>query len=192
MPSDLAVEKDTTLLLDETQPEVAESFQRVRLDTLDDLVSQGLIKSGETLGRLLEAAKSVTAEAVERRETYVPAVLVPGTRRPDLRRFGSLLAAVSDVHPLELNVFWRAVRAIDPSLLTTANVRTSLRLAGASPLTFSRFAFNDVTVEAGSTLEIAPSVEILECRNLIIRKTGRILVLGSSMFIKASSIQGEA
>ena len=196
MPEDLVVPEGTNVVLDENPPQhLAESFQRVHLRTLGDLVDNEVISSDDSLNSLLEAAKNATRSALESRSTYVPAVRVPGTLRPDLRRYGSYSAATGSIHPGERDTFWRVAREIEPAAL--ANVTRDTPLAGvltsaqaAKLSTIFKYLFQDVTVQSNGTLTITAAVQHFTCGNLLIERYGRILVQGSGVKISAFSIQG--
>lgn len=196
MAIDLSVGEGTSVVLDENPPAaLAGSIQQVQIRTLNDLVDLGLVSSREELNQLLDSAKKVTAEMLTRRETFVPFVRIHGTTRPDLRRFGSFMAAAPEVSPSESRGFWRAVRGIDPRRLATVTPGMDL-ISVISPAAlrivgFYKYLFNNITVEPSAVLEVGVNVQTLECHDLLIKKTGRIIVEGSGVVIKASSIKGE-
>ena len=195
MASNLVVEQGNAVTLDENPPpELADSFQQVQINTLSDLVEHGIVESQDTVTELLDVAKDATALALmNRRETFTPLETVPGTIRPDLRRFGNVVSAVPDISPVEVNSFWQIVRAIDPPVLSSVTPGMNLASVIPSwvPILYKYFLFNDVTVEANSTLTVTASVQKLNCHNLLIKKTGRILIQGSGVVIKAFSVKGE-
>jgi hypothetical protein len=196
MAEDLTVGRGTTLVLDENPPaQAAGGFQQIHFRALNDLVDHAVIGSATTADALLEAAKMATAGALTRRETFTPFVPVVGTTRPDLRRYGSFLAAAPNVHPGEAQSFWRVARAINPTALASVALDTDLTTVGLarSPILspFYKYLFNDVVIEPTSTLAIAPAVHMFSCNNLLIKKTGRIVVQSSGLKISAFSIQGE-
>ncbi len=195
MTSNLTVTQGSTVVLNEQPPaSLAGNFQQVQINTLDDLVTHGIIESPDTIRKLLEAAKDTTASALAtRRKTFVPFVAVPGTMRPDLRRFSSFTAAVPDVSPAEVHSFWRVARAIDPSILSTVKVGDALKSAPRIRVIpgMNHYTFKDITVEANGILTVAASVHRVRCGNLLIKNTGRILVEGGGVVIKAFSLKGE-
>jgi hypothetical protein len=192
MPSDLIVNQGTTLVLNEDPPtNIAEALEKVQIRTLNDLADSGIISSRETVSQLLGTAKRVTAEALALRETFVPFVAVPGTTRPDLRRFGGFLANSPDVSRIEAETFWRLVRPIDPHMLAELDLDAPVIHLPRHLSEIFRYLFANVTVEPESTLVIASSRIHFNCGHLLIRRTGRIVVQGSAVFIKATSIQGE-
>lgn len=192
MADDLTVVQGTTLVLDENPPPtLAPSFQRVRINTFNDLVERGVIKSQSTVDRLLNSAIEVTRATLTRRETFTPFVSVIGTTRPDLRRFGSFVAATSDVNPTESHTFWRLARSIDPQALSTVKTDTTLQPYLHPALSvINQYLFQDVVVEPNSVLTVHSAVTLLFCRDLLIKRTGRIVVQGSTR-ISAFSIEGE-
>lgn len=192
MANDLTVAQGTTLVLSENpSPTLAPSFQRVQINTFNDLVEQGVIKSQDTVNRLLNSAKEITRATLTRRETYTPFVPVIGTNRPDLRRFGSFLAATMDVPLTESQIFWRLARSIDPQALFSVQTDTGLQQFLHPALSeIIKYLFQDIVVEPNSVLTIGPTVALLTCRDLLIRKAGSIVVQGS-VRISAFSIKGE-
>ena len=197
MAIDLSVAQGTSVVLDENPPAaLAGSIQQVQIRALNDLVDLGLVSSREELNQLLDSAKKVTAETLTRRETFVPFVRIHGTTRPDLRRFGSFMAVAPEVSPSASRGFWRAVRGIDPQRLATVTLDMDLRsvINPASRRIISglyNYFFRDITVEPGAVLKVGANVQTLMCNDMLIKKTGRIIVEGSGVVIKASSIKGE-
>ena len=189
---DLIVKQGTNVALDESPPQaIAGALQRVKINNLQDLVDAGTVSSRKALDKLLIAAQTATASAIRLRETYTPAVRVYGTTLPDLRRLGAFRAAAPEVPSSDADIFWRVVRDIKPATLATVTPATDL-----SSLVSRRFGeilkylFGDVEVQSNSVLTLAPNIHVLQCHNLTIRKGGKILVRGSGIVIKASSIQG--
>jgi hypothetical protein len=194
-PQNLKIQQDT--VLDENPPShLVPAFQQVRIAKLDDLVSLGVISSKAQLEKLLDSAKAVTSDTLGRRETFTPFVAIPGTRQPDLRRFGPFLGANVDVHPAEIHTFWRVVREVEPNQVATLKTNTPLTEVTKpgtywhDPPAYIGYLFQDVTVEAGNVLTFGAAVHKLECRNLLIQKRARIVLKNVSFAISAFSIQG--
>ena len=195
MEDNLTVEEGTTVVLDENPPaELAGNLHRVRIRTLNDLVELGAVSSHEKLNQLLDSAKEVTATTLKRRDTFVPFVPVHGTTRPDLRRFGSFVAAAPDASSSEGIMFWRTVRGINPHEIATIDPSTHLT-ADLYPWSRYRpiflYRLQNITVERGAVMTIGAKVQSLRCYDLLIKKTGRIVVKGSGTVIKAHSVKGE-
>jgi hypothetical protein len=198
MVRNLNVAEGTTIVLNENPPaDLAENLQNIRIRTLNDLVENGVINSTTTLNQLLDAAKTATADALGRRETFTPFVPIYGTSRPDLRRFGSFLAAVPTIQSSESEIFWRVARSINPQALHTIDINTDLSRVVLTPGTLERLSdiakyyFQDVVVEPYGVLTLGSTVKVLQCRDLLIKKTGRIVVNGGGAKIVAYSIQGQ-
>ena len=195
MEDNLTVEEGTTVVLDENPPaELAGNLHRVRIRTLNDLVELGAVSSHEKLNQLLDSAKEVTATTLKRRDTFVPFVPVHGTTRTDLRRFGSFMAAAPEASSSEGTAFWRTVRGINPHAIATVDSSTHLT-AALYPWSKYRKIFEyrlqDITVEHGAVLMIGAKVQSLNCKDLLIKRTGRIVAKGSGTVIKAHSVEGE-
>jgi len=195
LAKDLIVKQGTTLVLNEKPPaDLAPSLKKAEIKTFNDLVNHGVL-TDDNLDELLKAAKKVTTEALTRRETFHPRVRVPGTLRPDLRRFGAFMAAAPGFHRSEYNTFWRIARSIEPNKIESVTKSTNIKsvlmpsaIAGWKiPI---KYLFNDVTVEPGATLTIASTISQFECHDLLIKKTGVIKVEGSCFF-KCNSMEGE-
>jgi hypothetical protein len=197
MVSDLVVESGQTVVLDENPPpNLGANVEKLKINTLNDLVGMGIISSQKELENLISSAKKVTTTALTSSETFTPFVNVTGTTRPDLKRFGSFMASSPSVKPTEINTFWRIVRTVDPVKLESITAETDLSsiihssmLDAIGKLTL--FNFKDVTVESNGVLEIHDPVQVLRCNDLLIKKYGRIVVKGSGVVIKAHSIKGE-
>lgn len=197
MAIDLVVPKNTSVILNaEPQDALKAQMKRLNIQTFGDLAAQKVVASASTIDRMLTAAKKVTQEALTRRETFTPFRPIPGTARTDLQRFGGFMAALPSEHPMEVKIFWLVARSIEPTKLQQIDKDTPIqafldigsRLALAK---FVMFLFQDITVESGATLEIQKSVKILAANNVLIKRTGRIVVKGTGTTIKAFSIKGE-
>jgi hypothetical protein len=193
MANNLTISGGTTIVLNENPTvELSESLQRIQINTLEDLVDAGVIDSQEKLQNLLNSAQLVTEEALSRRETFTPFIRVPGSSRDDLGRFGSFIAATPNILPSERHGFWRIARRIEP--ISMANITTAVDLNGVVPLPSRQllnFIFNNIEVESNAVLQIQSTVQLLSCNQLLIRRTGRIVVNGNSLKIQAFSIAGE-
>lgn len=201
MTQDLVVLEGSTVELTDAPPTALQgNFNQIQVRTLRDLVTTGMIDSEEKLHQLLASAQNVTAVALSNPATFTPFVAVSGTLRTDLRRFGSFLADTQVrgvTNRLEVDSFWRVARAIEPSQLATIDLDTPLanvRTVVSGSLINARiyqYLFRSITVEPHSNLVIAPTVRALTCHDLLIHRTGKIIVQGSGVVIKAHSIQGE-
>ncbi len=191
MSSNLTVKTGTSVVLDENpSPLLTANFERRQITTLDDLVKFGLIESNDTINKLLDAAKAVTTSTLGNSSTFTPNVTIPGTSRPNLRRFGSFIAAVPNININKVTTFWRVARTIDPQILTNVTSKTILADLGSRVAILPTFFFADVTIEESGTLIINAPIGHLKCNNLLIKKNGRILINSSGLMIKASSIKG--
>lgn len=194
--ADLVVAAGTTIVLNDTPPvDLEGNLERVHIRTLNDLVDQGIIKSRENLDRLLGSSKTVTTAALRDRATFTPLVRVVGRSDPDLRRFGSFRAASSGISSVEMQSFWRIARLVDPEQLAGVTVESDLsRAINSSHINLKdilKFLFDNVTVESGATLRIEPSVQAFQCHDLLIKRSGRVVVAGGGLHITAHSIAGE-
>jgi hypothetical protein len=192
MLQDLIVKQGTHVILDEKPPQaIAGALQRVNINTLQDLVDVGAVRSHDALDKLLHAAHTATASAIRLRETYTPMVRVHGTMLPDLRRFGAFRAAAPEVPSSDVDIFWRVVREIDPVTLATMTPATNLSsILRPSFGSIFKYLFKDVEVQSNSVLTLTPAIHVFLCNHLTICKGGKIAVQGSGMVINAFSIQG--
>lgn len=196
MANNLIVEAGNIVSLEESMPiDFPVQPERLLIDKLEDFVNFGIIKSSDTLDRLLDTAKIVTEEKLRNPLTHTPFVPIRGTSRPDLRRFGAFASNVQDISSSEVNSFWRITRTIDPNILSA--IDTSTRLVDVVQVdprlweTF-RYLFQDITVQEGATLSVSRKVHNIRCNDLLIKRSGRILINGGgSLFITAESIRGE-
>lgn len=195
MANNLTINEGLTIVLDGNPPaEMAVNLQRIQINTLEDLVSNGIIESQSTLQELLNSAQVVTADALSNSETFTPFVRVPNSTRTDLRRFGSFIAATPDTLPSERQAFWRIARQIEPRLLSSLT-SSQVLATSASNSRLSEiisYFFQNVTVEANAVLQINSAVQVFTCNELLVRRSGRIVVNGSnSLKINAFSIEAE-
>lgn len=181
----LVTPENSQVILDADQPEAAWAPARVErtIERLTDLVDLGLT-TRDNLVRMLGAARAATEDALGRPGR---AVFVPGTRRPDLQRYSGYLSRLGGEDSVEHRTVWSALRAVNVGTLTRLKIEDALRL---SDWVYKGFFFSDVTVSAGSTLVIAPSTKVLHAKHIVIHKSGRLVVQGASLAIKATSIQG--
>jgi len=96
----------TIVLDDKPSATLATAFVRSQLTTFSDLAKFGVIKSADTIKKLLDASKAVTADALANPDTFQPFVPIVGTSTADLRRYGALVAATPGVLELERRIFW--------------------------------------------------------------------------------------
>lgn len=191
MPQDLLVKEGTHVLLDEQPPQsMVEALQRVKINTLQDLVNVGVVRSREALDKLIQSAQAATTSALRSRETYAPPVRVVGMARSDLRRFPAFRAAVPEVHSADADIFWRVVRDLEPTAIAHMTPASTLSWANLHLREILKYLFNDVEIYSNAVLTLAPKVQVFECRNLIIRRGGKIVIQGTGTVIKAFSIQG--
>jgi hypothetical protein len=193
MASDLTVPEGSTVVLDENPPsQLAAALQHVQITTLNELAEFGIIASKDTVDALLNAAKQATTVALTQRPALSPFVPVVGTKRPDLRRFGTFISGAGGINPNEAEIFWRVARDIDPHRIGSLSPDTKLHSTLPDALAkFTRFEFRDVVVEANATLSLAPTIHQLVCGELLIKKNGRMVVQGSGVKISAQSLRGE-
>jgi hypothetical protein len=192
----LIVEAGSVVTLEENMPnDFAAQPERLQINKLEDFVDHGLVKSTDTLNRLLDAAKIVTEEKLRDPSTHSPFVPIRGTSRADLRRFGAFTSQVQDVSTVEANAFWRVARTIDPNMLTIIDTSATIGdsvTVGSRLWDFVRFVFENVTVEEGAILRVSNQVNYITCGDLLIKRSGQIVANGgASLFISANSIQGE-
>jgi hypothetical protein len=187
MAKNLIVPEGQRLDLSEKVPaNLADAVQSVAIESFNDLVKGGLVRSDEDLKAFLDSAQSATKAALEEPGPPRP---VPGTlHRFDLQRFGRFIAGVPKTHPGEAKIFWNVARDLPPSiLLSRVKVNTKLTdLRGGLVLRLLHFL--DITIEPAATLVVKASK--LSCGDLLIKKTGKLVVQGGGLYLKAVSIQG--
>ena len=197
MPDDLVVPENQTVVLDDNPPAAfVAARERFRVASLDDLVDIGIVRSRDNLATLLSAAQSATSAALRREGRITPA---GGVDRVDLRRRDDFLSTAATVDAGEALAFWRVARGIDPYRIGEIEAATEIGAAIRPHRQFVdllerdwlRYAFQNVEVQAGGTLEFARSVATFVCMDLVIRRNGRIVVKGDGLLISANSIQGE-
>ncbi len=194
MAIDFTVAAGDHLVLDEHPPaHLAGTMSRLEIRTFSDLVGSGAVSSNEALSHMITAAKRVTEASLA---PTGRGVLIPGTRRPDLQRFGGFAAATTALRSADSNTFWQIFREIEPSqvaaLTATTNLTPILPVSFKNVMEkFKVYLFKNVVVEVGATLELASSVKKFTCHDLLIKRSGKILVRGSGTLIKTFSIKGE-
>lgn len=198
MAKDLELDTGQSVVLG-TSPsgELSESFEEIRIDSLEDLVEHDFVGSRDLLRELLRSARDATREALETGGRWDPRREVG---RPDLGRFGRYIGGARDIRPPAARGFWRIVRDINPTVVASVGeLDEELELApldrhlsslGDALRRLRRYAFADVTVAEGSTLEVEAGVDQLLCDELLIKQDGQIRVHGSALHIKATSIEG--
>lgn len=191
MNTDLTVSSGTILTLDDNPPEhLKNNFERIQITALEDLVTTGFVQSEDTLNHLLDSAKAVTTHALSLRNEPLPRI--PGTSRIDLRRFDKFTLLTSDAASHEQNIFWKLFREIPP--LSSKNIDSKTKLEGIINVNLpivNLYRFQNVTVEPNAVLEFKKEINTLLCKDLLVRKTGRIVIQRGSLHINAFSIQGE-
>lgn len=199
MAENLIVKQGTQVILNETPPQaLSGALEYVKINKLQDLVDADVVSSKDTLEKLLHSAQTATASVINLRDTYTPMVIVPGTKRPDLRRFGAFRAAAPEVSSTEAAIFWRVVRDIEPTALASVTTAADITMVPAYANWFQKwgkrgliqFRLKDVEVEPNAKLVLGPAVNVFRCRNLKIYKGGQIVVQGNAIWIHAFSIQG--
>lgn len=186
MTKNLIVNSGTEVILDENPSRfLADSFQRINIQSFEDLVLHKFVSSQESLKKLLNAAQTSTRNAISSPETYSLARLIPGTLQPDLRRFAAYRAYAADVGFPEANIFWLLAKNLSPQELLKATLVNRITF----PFIISSYVLKDIEVKEGGTLTISRKIYHVRCNNLIIRKTGKISTTGS-LFIHAFSMQG--
>jgi len=193
-PKALTISAGKTIVLDDNpSATLAPAFVRSQLTTFSDLAKFGVIKSADTVKKLLDASKAVTADALKSPDTFQPFVPIIGTSTADLRRYGALVAATPGVAEFERSIFWRVFRDIDA--VSAATVKPDSKLVDfnvdLNQLSFNKYVFANVTVEQHAVLQIDTSVNALVCHDLLIRRLGKIVAVGSGLRINAFSIKGE-
>lgn len=192
MVQELIIAQNTTVVLDnKPTPELAGAMEYIKISKLEDLVSQGIIRSEENLTQLLNAAKTATASALSTVSTFNPAVFVPRTSRVDLRRFASFRVAAGEIGDrYESGLFWRIVRKVEPRSVVGLTVSADLsRLIQIKPIII--FKLRDITIEQNGMLRIGATIDSLLCNDLLIKRGGRVVVDGSGVTIRAHSVKGE-
>nr|WP_300150561.1 hypothetical protein [Propionicimonas sp.] len=189
MPENLVVSANTVLTVgDDPGPELDAYVERVEVRTFSDLVQAGLIRE-KALNGLLDAGKQVTVRALENLSTTRDTRFVPGTRRLDLGRYTAFSGASAEARPIEQAAFWRFFREIEPT--SAAKVTKDWEFASTAAGRLIKLLTTDCTIEAGATLEFTGAQKGFFCRHLLIRRTGRIVVRGGGVSIRATSIKGE-
>lgn len=190
MAIDLTVSSGTTLTLDDNPPEhLRSSLEHIPVQTFHDLIKAGFVSSEDSLKRLLDSAKDATKHALTRKD--VPQLKVPGTTRIDLQRFSNFSLAASNTIMREQSAFWKLYRDIEPhtavKLDLAANISDLLKIK----IVINKYLFRDVVIEPNAILEFKKPTNTFWCNELLIKKTGRIVVKKNGVHIKAFSIQGE-
>ncbi|MGK7379764.1 hypothetical protein ACSFXN_18260 [Planococcus sp. 1R117A] len=191
MSMDLTVSSGTTLTLDTNPPDnLKNSFERIQISKLEDLVTAGFVQSTDKLDHLLDSAKIATTHALSLRNEPLPAIT--GVHRVDLRRFGNFILSNQNATFHEQKVFWNIFREIPPHSAINIDVQTKLgELVNTNLRHLNLYRFLDITVESKATLEFTKEVNTCLCNNLVIKNTGRIVVQRGSLHINATSIEGE-
>jgi hypothetical protein len=184
---DVIVPERGTVTLDADAPEAALQGAVVKrtLTRLADFAELGLVEEAQ-LSRMLSAARDATSDALA--SLTPPVRFVPGTRRPDLRRFTGFTSRLTDLSPGDTQLVWNTLRAVEPTRLERLTLTDVLavnlhRVIGA-------FRFQDVTVKAGGQLTVKPSTKLLWAKDIVIEAGGRIVVQGASLAIRAHSVRG--
>lgn len=193
MAENLTVPRGQTYRFDDdVEPGLRQYVSTVAIEKLDDLVDSGLVGSKNDLTSMLDSARAATDTALQSIARSPDAAFVPGTRRIDLGRFRPFAIRSAEVAHADRDAFWRIVREVPSDRIATLKRDTRLTGVIASPqLVIGLVAAQDVTVEPGATLHFAGSVKTLKCRDLLIKKTGRIEVKGSGLVVRARAIKGD-
>ena len=192
MPDALVVPEGTEVRLsEEPPPNLADALRRFELGRLRDLAEFGFV-SPESLNDMFESAKEVTARALTEPATFHPFVPIPGTGRPDLRRYGAFLAMTS-AGGHEVGMFWRRFRAIPPAAVDKLTLDTPVSDLPFVPRVgkIVGFAFEDITIEPFGALVTEPAIEWMGCRDLLIRRGGNLRIESHDFRLRAASVQGE-
>lgn len=188
MPDDLVVGANAVLTIsDDPGPGLDTFVERVPVTRLSDLVSAGLVRES-VLTELLKAGKAVTAQALSEVTPARRVPFVPGSRRLDLGRYTAFTAASAKALPSEQSVFWKYFREVEPFAAGKVTIDTEISQTISALI---RLWTQDCTIEPGGTLQFTGSQKGFICRNLLIKRTGRIVVRGVGVSIRANSIQGE-
>lgn len=190
MANDLTVPSGTTLTLDDNPPEhLRSNLERIPIITFNDLISAGFVSSEDALKRLLDSAKEATKHALSRRD--VQQIRVQGTTRIDLRRFGNFTLTAHNTMHQEQSAFWKLYREIEPQAAVKIDLNAKITDLLRIRHIVYKFLFNNVVIEQNATLEIKKPTNTFWCNELLIKKTGRIIVKKNGVRIKAFSIKGE-
>lgn len=190
MANDLTVPSGTTLTLDDNPPEhLRSNLERIPIVTFNDLISVGFVSSEDALKTLLDSAKEATRHALSRRD--VQQLRVQGTTRIDLRRFGNFTLAAHNTMHQEQSAFWKLYRDIEPQAAVKIDLNAKITDLLRIRHVVYKFLFKNVVIEQNATLEIKKPTNTFWCNELLIKKTGRIVVKKNGVRIKAFSIQGE-
>lgn len=178
---------------DDVEPTLRQYVKTAAIEKLDDLVENGLVRSRDDLNSMLDSARAATDTALRSIARTPDATFVPGTRRIDLGRFRPFAIGAAEVAHADRGAFWRIVREVPSDRIATLKPDTPLTalISSAQLQIMSWVLANDVTVEPGATLHFAGSVKTLTCRDLLIKKTGKIQVQGSGLVVRARAIKGE-
>src|SRR5262245_26066344 len=193
-PKALTITAGKTVVLDDNpSATLAPAFVRAQLTAFSDLAKFGVIKSADSVKKLLDASKAVTADALRNPDTFEPFVPIVGTSTADLRRYGALVAATPSVVEFERDIFWRVFRDIDAQSAATIKPDSQLVDLNIDPsqLSFNKYLFTNVTVEQYAVLQIDSSVNAFVCHDLLIKKLGKVVAVGGGLRINAFSIKGE-
>jgi hypothetical protein len=189
--TDLIVNTNATVTLDARAPEYAGNITRVSIQTLDDLQKSGLFAPGTDARHLLDAAHTVTLDAMRAArdklggapsDQHVSSLAKSGAI--NLGRYSAFRKATSTVSGPDAHAFWQLVRkGTSPAELPTAMTD---KLAWQASITVMRL--QDLIV-AGK-LFVKSNVKVLHARDVVIKKGGQINVLGATLKIQATSIVG--
>jgi len=185
MPEDLIVPSGQTLDLDANPPTGA--LRRVNIAKLEDLVTHGFVDSNSSLQAMMTSAREATKAALGERR---PFTRVHGTlRQADLGRYRPFMLGARGTTPAEASMFWSVVRELPPdSLISKVDAQTALSSLSPKAIQATIWSFLDVTIKSGANLALIGAT--FNCRHFVIEHTGRLLVKGTGLYLKASSIQG--
>ncbi|GAA5513846.1 hypothetical protein Dcar01_02594 [Deinococcus carri] len=185
---DISVPENGSLILDAEHPgaEVAPAAVQHRVTRLQDYADLGLVRE-EHLTRMLAAARESTADALS--NPGRPGAFVPGTRRPDLGRYTGYTSRLAEVNTSEARLVWNALRAVEPRRLGAWTL--SDRLPGNLGPIISGFRFADITVAGGGQLIVAPGTRVMWAGDIVVAPSGRIVVQGASLTVRAHSFRGQ-
>ena len=192
MASDLTVEENQTRTLSAEHEDV----ERRVIGSLNDFVELHMVDSEENVRVLLGAAQRATASALSR---GVASQTEGGPARPDLGRFGEFVAEAHEVDPNQAKSVWQVLRKLPPVMLkdSAESGAEDLAIFDAAiqkmphrDLSIFKIKLDDITIKSGATLQVDPSLSLLECQHLLIEFGGRMAVSGSGLYINAFSIQG--
>lgn len=193
MPDSLIVPSGKTVTInDDASDDMIKTFRKeVKIERLADLVTHGIVRSEVILNEMLQSSKAATDTALRDPRRFSPLVTVRGTRLPDLRRRGDFTMGSASASPVEQQAFWSIVRKLPPQKMEKFDISAAFVKNGLFKWTVLKYLLGDLTIESGGTLSITGKRKLVYANDVVIRRSGRILVSGNGLHLKAKSIFGE-